>query len=181
MFAHIPESKQRHTETQTPVDILRLKQPVERETEVIDLGVALRQPVRPVGGVQFRIPFLRQDQTVGRMGAARGRLLAAIDQAFEGIFANRFEHGETRLGFGAVHALHQIFVHQRGQAFKEIDAQVAARVADGLGRLQRASADEDGKAAKQSLLGFIQQIVAPVDGLAERLLTFRQVERTAGE
>ena len=66
----------------------RLKQPVESETEVIDLNVALRQPASPIRGVQFRISFLRQNQTVRRMRPPRRRLLTAIGEALEGILAN---------------------------------------------------------------------------------------------
>ena len=34
------------------------------------------------------------------MGPPRRRLFAALDEAFESIFANRFQHGEARLGLG---------------------------------------------------------------------------------
>ena len=115
VFAHVPESKQRHTKTQAPVQIQSLKKPVESGTKIIDLSIALRQPARPVCGTQFGIALLRQDQTVSRMGPPRGGFLAAIGKAFEGIFANRLQHRETRLGVGAVRTLNQILIDQRRQ------------------------------------------------------------------
>ena len=74
VFPHIPESKQSHAETQTPVQIHGLKQPVEGETKIIDLNVALRQPASPIGRAQLWISFLRQDQTVRRMCPPRARI-----------------------------------------------------------------------------------------------------------
>ena len=71
VFAHVPESKQGHAKPQPPVQVPGLKQPVESETKVIDLNIALRQPASPIRGAQFRIAFLRQDQAVGRVRPPR--------------------------------------------------------------------------------------------------------------
>ena len=50
---------------------------------------------------------------------------------------------------------------------------------DGLRRLQREPADEDAEASEQSLLFGRQQVVAPGDRIAQRLLAGRQVPRAA--
>src|SRR5882724_9774836 len=115
------------------------------------------------------------------MGPPRGRLIPAGSEALESILANRFQHRETGLGLGPVHALDQILVHQGRQPFKKIDAEVATGVADRFRRLQRASADKHGKPAKQFPFGLIQKTVTPINGLAKRLLPFWQVEGTTSE
>jgi hypothetical protein len=51
----------------------------------------------------------------------------------------------------------------------------------GFGSLQRKPADKHSQAAKQALLVFAQQVVAPVDRAANGLLAGRQVARAAGE
>ena len=53
--------------------------------------------------------------------------------------------------------------------------------ADGLGRGERAAAGEDGEAREERLLVGAEQVVAPVDRRAERLLAGGQVARAAGE
>src|SRR3954463_15042013 len=78
VFPHIPESKQSQAEAQCPIAIQRLKQPVECETEIVDLDVALGQPASSMGGAQFGFSFLRQYETVCRMCPPRRRLLTAI-------------------------------------------------------------------------------------------------------
>ena len=62
---------------------------------------------------------------------------------------------------------------------QKIDTQIATGVADRLRRLQSAPSDKHGKPPEQFPLGLIQQTVTPINGVAERLLTFRQVERAA--
>ena len=61
---------------------------------------------------------------------------------------------------------------------EEIDLEVATGIADRFRRLQRASAEKHRESAKQFSLGIIQEIVTPINGLAESLLPFGQVERT---
>ena len=68
-----------------------------------------------------------------------------------------------------------------GDAVEDVDAQVLAGVADGFRALERAAAGEDREAAKERLLGRRQQVVAPLDRPAQRLLAFRQVARAAGQ
>ena len=52
---------------------------------------------------------------------------------------------------------------------------------DGLRGLQREAADEDREPAEEALLLGCQQVVAPGDGIAHRLLPRRQVARASGQ
>src|SRR5215471_12105104 len=67
VLSHVPEPKESHTKPQPPLQIPGLEQPVERETEVINLGVATFQPKRAVGWTQFRIPLFGNNQAISRM------------------------------------------------------------------------------------------------------------------
>jgi hypothetical protein len=55
---------------------------------------------------------------------------------------------------------------------------IAAYVLHGV---ERAAADEDGESAEQRLLLRREQVVAPGDSGAERLLTERQIARAAAQ
>ena len=58
---------------------------------------------------------------------------------------------------------------------------ILARIADGLGALERPRSGEHREAPEQALLGVGQQLVAPVDRLAQRLLPDRQIAAAADE
>ena len=51
------------------------------------------------------------------------------------------------------------------------------RPADGLGRFQVAAADEHGEPREKAPLALVEQVVAPGDGAAQRLLALGQVAR----
>src|SRR5215469_4061057 len=80
VFTHVPESKQRRTETKTPAEIQRLKQPFQGRAEVVDLRIALRQPPSSLVGTKLGISFLGENKTVGRMGTPDRRLFATFDE-----------------------------------------------------------------------------------------------------
>ena len=99
---------------------------------------------------------------------------------FGGELADGLEHLEA--GFVAVDlgATQETLLNQRRQSLKGIDSQLS-RAADRLDRVQRPSAGEDGEPAQQPLLRRLQQLVAPVDRAAQRLLTGGQIPRTAAQ
>src|SRR3954466_7067910 len=74
MLSHVPESKQGYAQTQGPVHLPCLEQPVKREREILDLGVALHQPTATILWTQVRIALFREDETVRGMSAT-GRCL----------------------------------------------------------------------------------------------------------
>src|SRR6266542_5406846 len=113
MFPHIPKAKQRYAKTQTPIHIPRLKEPVESVPEVIDLNIALRQPISPFIRDELWVSFLSENHKIRRMRPSRRRLFFAFDKTFESILANSLQHRETRLGLGSVDTLNQILPHQR--------------------------------------------------------------------
>ena len=77
--------------------------------------------------------------------------------------------------------LDHALVHERLDAVDDVDAEIVLRVGHGLGRLERAPADEDRDPAEQPLLRFVEQVVAPGDRAPQRLLAFGQIARAAGQ
>ena len=72
---------------------------------------------------------------VRRMGAPHGSFLATLGDAFQGVFANRFQHGKTWLGTSAIRALNEVLIHQGAKALKEVDTEIVAGVAHCFRRL----------------------------------------------
>ena len=97
-------------------------------------------------------------------------------QALERVRADRLQHREARLAVGLFLLAEQAVVDQRREPGEDVLA-----AADGLGGVERAAAGEDGEAREERLLVRAEQVVAPVDRRAERLLAGGQVARAAGE
>ena len=117
--------------------------------------------------------------------------LAGFLQTLARILAYRFEHNKARLALSSLSLLEQAVVDQRLKTVKGLSvfscaARLAGRTrtpridapADGFGRIQRAASGEDAQAGKQAPLGRRQQVIAPVDGGAQRLLAGRQAAQT---
>ena len=130
---------------------------------------------------------LRQIGAPFQVATANGGLLAGRSEAAPGRTpgsspASRSAARRPSQLFGANEAL----VHQRRHARPRhvlgpsAPAQSVA-VADGLGSLEREAAHEHAEPPKQPLLGLLQQVVAPGDRAAQRLLARGQVARAAGQ
>src|SRR5215831_16181019 len=98
--------------------------------------------------------------------------LPSLLQAFAAVFADRLERREARLAIGGAALAEEALVHQRGDGFEDIGVEVFLRIADSFRGLESADTGEDGEPAEELLFGGRQQVVAPVDGAAERTLAF---------
>jgi len=94
-------------------------------------------------------------------------LVAGCREPLGGKVLNRLEHPEARLG-RVVAPLDQALVRESLENFD-------VRVAHHLGRLERATAGEDGEAPEEGLLVRGQQVVAPFQRRPERLLARLEV------
>ena len=132
------------------------------------------QPAASVWPAQARLGALGQRQEVLGMATSQRLELAGPGELFEAEFTNRLEHAQAQLTVGGAHRSQQVLGHQRIDQVEDL-----ALVADGCRRLEAAAADEDRQAAKQRLLVRLEQVVAPGDGVAQRLLAGRRVARAA--
>ena len=133
-----------------------------------------------MGTKEFGLRGFREHQEVAGVLVLQPLLLAALREAFQRIFPDGFEQRETRLALfrlTTAHLGHQALVHQRCDTLQ--DVYVAVRVAHRLRCLQRKPAHEHPQPAEQRLLRLVQQGVAPLNSRPQRLLTRRQVARSA--
>src|SRR5438552_8028057 len=108
------------------------------------------------------------------------RLLAARGgELFRGVLADRLEHREARLRGDALALSQQALVDERADAVEDVTRLV--RAARCLDRLEARAADEHAEAREEHPVGLVEEVVAPADGAAQRLLAGRQVLRAAGQ
>ncbi len=103
--------------------------------------------------------------------------LAARFEALEGVGADRLQHREARLAVGLFLLAEHVVVDERrrGRSRRPSPPQTASAA----GSVQPPC--EDGEAREERLLVGAEQVVAPVDRRAERLLARGQVAWAAGE
>ena len=173
--AHLPERSEPGGQRHEQLRLLMGGEPAQRGTEVVVLALE-REPVDVgLGALIFLDPVGEREEVLGVSSPDLVGLAACLE-SLERVRADRLEHREARLAVGLLLLAEQAVVDQRRQARQE---PVAA--ADRLGGLERAAADEDGEAREQRLLVGAEQLVAPVDRRAQRLLALGQVARAAGE
>ncbi len=105
-------------------------------------------------------------------------VLRGLRQALRGVIADRLQHEEPRLAVIRLDLPHEALVHERSHAVEGVEV---AAGGDRLRRLEREPAAEHREPAEEPLLGFVEQVVAPGDRAAERLLALREVARAARE
>jgi hypothetical protein len=129
--------------------------------------------------------LFRQAKKVCGVGRPQTCALAPRRELFAGILLNRLQHDEAGLARHTLllthEVLHEILVDEGRDAIEHPKRRFPFEGADGLHHLQGAPADEYGQAREKQLLVGREQVVAPVDGIAQRLLACRQVTRTPGE
>ena len=101
------------------------------------------------------------------MAAPDTVLLKRRSQSFQRVLPNRLQELIAR-EFGA--RRHQGFVDEMGHEVQDIGCLYLVARAHGLGRRERPASGENGESLKNDLFGRRQQVVAPVDAGAHRLL-----------
>ena len=116
--------------------------------------------------------LLGQGQAPGGESVSGRFALATGFQLLQPILAHRLQHAEARLALDSLLLAQQTLVDQRGHAGEDIERPIRTR--HRLRRLDRAAAGKDRQPAEEDLLLRGEQIVAPGDGIAHRLLACRQ-------
>ena len=98
-----------------------------------------------------------------------------------GVRPDRVEQPEARLAVGDLLDLDQALVDERHQAVEDVAAELGRRPADRLRRGEVAAAREDRQPVEQPPAAVVEQVVAPGDRAAERLLARGQVARAGGQ
>ena len=161
-----PVATERRRQRERPFGVGLSDRPAERRVEVVDLGVepgevllAARAPQRPFGSVA-----LGEREVVAVVALADRLARRRRGEALARVGADRLEHAAA--GSGACAYRRRT---SRLLATRSVE-RVEAGAGDGLGRLDRRAAGEHGEAREARLLGVAEQVVAPVDRRAQRLL-----------
>ena len=104
----------------------------------------------------------------------------ALREAFQCVFADGAEHQEAGLAIARRHLAQQALLDERTEAIEQVDVQLVPR-AHLLDGVQSGAAQEDGEAPEERPFVIGQQLVAPVDRSAQRLLPLRAIAAAAGE
>ena len=128
-----------------------------------------------VGQLWLRL-FGERDEVL-EVAAARLVALAQCRQSLERILAHDLEHREPRVAGGSLALPDEALVDQRRESFQH----GVVSSADSLGGRKRPAAREHAELREEALRSRLEQVVAPVERHAERLLMLRRVATTAGE
>jgi hypothetical protein len=114
------------------------------------------------------------------MAAEEPVFLACFSQVFPRVFADRGEHREPRLALVVLALAQEAAVDERCDPLEDVDSELAVRIGDPLGGVDRATAHEDGKPRMEPAFLVGEKVIAPRDCLAERALPRGHVCASAG-
>ena len=172
--ARAPEADERAGELQPELDLGGRDRPRERGPDVVVLLVEANEPERLVRAGELGLGGDHELQVALGVPPAQLVELAFGLEPLERVLPDRLEQAEARLAVGAVRLADEALVDERGETLEDLP-EVHLVAADGVGDLQRAAAREDAEPRQQRLLGRLEQVVAPVDRVAQRPLPRRQV------
>ena len=131
------------------------------------------QPGALVGSREVRGGAPGEVEEPGSEPATNLRGLGAAVEHLAGELADRLEHREPRLG--RVEHPEQALVRQLADRVDEVVAGHPVGPADRLGRREVDPAPEDRQALQQPPPRLVEDVVAPRDGAAQRLLALGQI------
>ena len=147
----------------------RAREPVQGCAEVVVVALELVEKRRRPRTAHQALDRPRQVEVVLRVAAPEHVELTALLEPHERELADRLQQDVAP----AVPA-QQALVDQRRD-------RVETRLADVLGRVERAPAREDPQPGERASLRRLEQVVAPGDRRAQRPLPLRRVARAAGQ
>jgi hypothetical protein len=139
----------------------------------------LLEPVQPARLLATRkqlFRFFRENEKKLGVALRDDLMLAALGQSFLPEVTDGLQHPHPRL---VADDMHQVLVDQ-GLEQREISQLAIDRKikCDRLGGVKRSATGEDRKAVEYLLLGRVEEIIAPGDGVPHGLLPRRQITRT---
>ena len=102
--------------------------------------------------------------------------LAPLSELLQRVLANRLEHRESDVAVEVFADPQQALFRESLQSAEHVERQVVVGdPADGVGRVDRTAAGEHAEPREQRLVIRIEEVMAPVDGAAQRSLALRHV------
>src|SRR5687768_9992277 len=115
------------------------------------------------------------------MSPSYARPLTALFQPFQRVLPDCLEHPEVGLAVRVFAASDQVLGDERLQPVQEVDVEIAriTEIAGRLGGLHGPSAHEGRELPEETPLVLVEEIVAPGDRVAERLVSIRKIPSPA--
>src|SRR6266566_8965791 len=120
--------------------------------------------------IEFRLCLLNQVQVVGSVSLPGGLQLLTRGESLQPVLADRLEHQQPWFLPLLLGLLHQVFVDERGDPVQHVCHSIADSTGYRSYRLQGTPTDEDREAPEEPLLLRTQQIITPLNRIAQRLL-----------
>jgi hypothetical protein len=167
--ARRPEVVERGRQAQAVRGVPTLAAPPQRGAQVVVLGVGPPHESHAAAHVELDLGPLGQRQVPVAVPIAHRLDLAGLGQPLPAILPHRLEQPVARL-VAARLGLHQRLGDQLEEQLEHVVRDHLAAGGDGLGGLEREAAGEDRQPAPERPLGRRQQVVAPPDHRAQRLV-----------
>src|SRR5207244_2568195 len=155
----------------------RVQLPFERRPAVVVVALESSQELGSTRATQVRVELLGEIAEVRGVPPPELVESAPLDQPFESVLANGLQEGEACIAVRQLALLHEALVDQGRQVVEDI----RAGAADRLGPAECPAAAENRQAAEEALLARGEEVVAPIDRFAKRLLADRTIAGAAGE
>ena len=174
----LPEAPHREGDPDRDRRVGRRDRAVEDGADVVVLELQPIEPAPLVGPGQLG-GSLRDERhvPVAMAGADEVGLPVGLEP-FRRVLPDRVQEPEAGLAAGGLLDLDQALVDECHQPVEDVAADLGRRTADRLGRREIAPGGEDRQPIEQPLPAVVEQVVAPGDRAAKRLLAFGQVART---
>src|SRR4051794_31668799 len=152
--------------------------PGQRCPKIRMFGFRSTQPGNLIEWLGAHFPgLLHQLDAPIRMTVTYRCFLAALPEFLLRKFADGFQHGEAWFAIASVIPSQQPLFAQRRHLGDQVSSLLTQHC---FRRCEGASTVENGKSAKESLFSWGEQIVAPGDRIAHRLLATREIASAPG-
>src|SRR6266567_2846577 len=168
--SYVPEPPQGSAQAQSQLAFLLSNQPGQGGSQVPLLPLQAFPPYNLLRSFELRFCLLSKREIIPGMRPLTCCHLSTLTQTFQPILTNGLKHAEAWIPSFLLCLLHEALVDQRGNRMQHISLVIASTLTYRLYRFQCAATDEDREPPEEPLLFALQQVVAPGDGVAQRLL-----------
>ncbi len=178
--AHRPEPPERPGEQEAAHRItVSGRGPRQRQTQIVVLLFEAVEPCLLIGAGKMRPGLLGDAREIGEMPVAPAASVG-VRLLLLRILAHGLEHPEAARAARLLD-LHEALVGERGHEVERLPLFDALAAADLDGGDHRRAPGEDGEPAEERALVFVEEVVAPVDQRAQRLVPRQRGARASGE
>src|SRR6266516_2877684 len=129
---------------------------------------------------EFRLGLLRKPQVIVYMSALDEFQLPANGEPLQSILTDRLKHDQALFPIFR-RALHQTLVKQGCYSFEEVILLFSGQYAHRLSRFECVATDKHREPPEEALLPGIEQVITPLQRVAQGLLPPMHISRTLGQ